>query len=158
MANYTNPYTNAYGGYYQQNNYPQPNYNNAYNYQPMMAQQQTMPQIQQPNYLPLTYVNGEEGAKAYIVSPNTTIYLRDSDSNKLFIKSSDNNGKYTIEAYELTPVGENSQKAQISHENIDPNQFISKEQLSALESKFDAKLSKLQSKIDKLQVKKIIEE
>lgn len=158
MANYTNPYTNTYGGYYPQSNYPQPNYNNAYNYQQMMAQQQTMPQIQQPNYLPLTYVNGEEGAKAYIVSPNTTIYLRDSDSNKLFIKSSDNNGKYTIEAYELTPIGENSQKAQISHESIDPNQFISKEQLSALESKFDAKLGKLQSKIDKLQVKKIIEE
>ena len=157
MANYNSPYTNTYGGYYPQNNYNQPSYNNSYSYQPMMAQQ-PMPQIQQPNYLPLTYVNGEEGAKAYIVSPNTTIYLRDSDSNKLFIKSSDNNGKYTIEAYELTPIGENSQKAQNLSETIDPNRFISKEQLSALEDKFEAKLSKLQSKIDKMQMKKIIEE
>ena len=157
MANYNNPYTNTYGGYYPQSSYSQPNYNNSYNYQPMMAQQ-PMPQIQQPNYLPLTYVNGEEGAKAYIVSPNTTIYLRDSDSNKLFIKSSDSNGKYTIEGYELVKIGEPTQKSPNLSESIDPNQFISKDQLSALESKFEAKLSKLQSKIDKMQVKKIIEE
>ena len=156
MPNYNNPYINNYGGYYPQNNYSQPSYNN-YNYQPMMAQQQ-MSQIQQPNYLPLTYVNGEEGAKAYIVSPNTTIYLRDSDSNKLFIKSSDSNGKYTIEGYELVKIGENTQKSPNLSEKIDTSIFISKDELSALESKFEAKLSKLQSKIDKIQVKKIIEE
>ena len=145
-----NPYSYGNYGY---NNYYYPNQQQAPQPQPQMQTQ-----IQQPNYLPLTYVNGEEGAKAYIVSPNTTIYLRDSDSNKLFIKSSDNNGKYTIETYELIIVGENSQKRQNSSETIDPNQFISKDQLSALEEKFEAKLSKLQSKIDKMQMKKIIEE
>ena len=75
---------NQYGyGNYGYNNYYYPN-------QQQVAQPQMQQQIQHPNYLPLTYVNGEEGAKAYIVSPNTTIYLRDSDSNKLFIKTSDN--------------------------------------------------------------------
>ena len=143
-----NPYSYGNYGY---NNYYYPNQQQA-------PQPQMQTQIQQPNYLPLTYVNGEEGAKAYIVSPNTTIYLRDSDSNKLFIKSSDNNGKYAIETYELISFGENSQKRQNSSETIDPNQFISKDQLSALEEKFEAKLSKLQSKIDKMQMKKIIEE
>lgn len=143
---------NQYGyGNYGYNNYYYPN-------QQQVAQPQMQQQIQQPNYLPLTYVNGEEGAKAYIVSPNTTIYLRDSDSNKLFIKTSDNNGKYTIEGYELVKIGENAQKSQNLSEMFDPSVFVSKEQLNDLESKFDAKLSKIQSRLDKLQVKKIIEE
>ena len=143
---------NQYGyGNYGYNNYYYPN-------QQQVAQPQMQQQIQQPNYLPLTYVNGEDGAKAYIVSPNTTIYLRDSDSNKLFIKTSDNNGKYTIEGYELVKIGENSQKSQNLSERFDPSVFVSKEQLNDLESKFDAKFSKRQSRLDKLQVKKIIEE
>ena len=78
--NYNNPY----------NQYPYA----VYNQQPQYPQQyQQMQQPQQTNYLPLTFVNGIEGAKAFIVGANQPVYLKDSDSNILFEKKADNQGK-----------------------------------------------------------------
>lgn len=97
--NYSNPYYNPYQQYpyTTQQNYQQPQYQ-----QPQMQQVQT-----QTNYLPLTFVNGIEGAKAFIVHPNQVFYLKDSDSNLLFEKKADAQGKYTIIAYELKEVDYN---------------------------------------------------
>ena len=58
----------------------------------------------QQQYIPLTFVNGIEGAKAYIVAPNQTVYLRDSDSDIIFIKSADPQGRYMLKAYNMVPV------------------------------------------------------
>lgn len=89
--NYNNPYYNPYQQY--------PYTQNTMQYQ----QPQPQPQVQ-TNYLPLTFVNGIEGAKAFIVHPNQTFYLKDSDSNLLFEKKADSQGKYTITAFELKQV------------------------------------------------------
>ena len=88
-----------YGSMYQQpyNNQVQPNYN----------QPQTQPQQQsQIPFMPLTFTSGLVGAKAYIVAPNQTVFLKDSDtnSNLLFEKSADQFGRYTLKAYELTEI------------------------------------------------------
>lgn len=94
MNNY--PY---YNNYYQSSTPQYTNYGNA----------QTSMQSSQAQYstIPLTFVNGIEGAKAYIVPPNSTIYLRDSDSDMLFIKSSDPMGRSYLKAYKLEEVDEN---------------------------------------------------
>ena len=89
--NYNNPYYNPYQQY--------PYTQNTMQYQ----QPQPQPQVQ-TNYLPLTFINGIEGAKAFIVHPNQTVYLKDSDSNLLFEKRADSQGKYTITAFELKQV------------------------------------------------------
>ncbi|MBR4378001.1 MAG: hypothetical protein IKP50_03895 [Bacilli bacterium] len=85
----------------------QQNYNtgNMMNQQPQ-AQQNVQPQAPQTSYLPLTFVNGVIGAKSFIVAPNHTIFLRDSDegSNLLFEKSADMYGKYTIKAFRMTEI------------------------------------------------------
>lgn len=83
--NYTNPYFNPY------NQYPY---------------SQPQPQPQQTNYLPLTFVSGIEGAKAFIVAPNQVIYLKDSDSNILYEKRADAQGRYSLVAYEMKPVND----------------------------------------------------
>ena len=103
--NYNNPYYNPY----QQYPYTQGNTQSTQQYQQMQYQQMQMPQQQpqQTNYLPLTFVNGIEGAKAFIVHPNQVIYLKDSDSNLLFEKKADAQGKYTITAFELKQVDYN---------------------------------------------------
>lgn len=82
------PYTN-YG-------YQQPNYYGGYQQQYMQPQPQVQAQ-QQTSYFPLTFVSGVEGAKAFIVQPNSTFYLLDSeDPDRLFIKSADKDGRYRI--------------------------------------------------------------
>ena len=96
--NYNNPYYNPY------QQYPYTQGNNNMQYQQAYQQPQVQMQQQQTNYLPLTFVNGIEGAKAFIVNPNQVIYLKDSDSNLLFEKKADSQGKYTITAFELKQV------------------------------------------------------
>lgn len=87
-----------------------PSYNNypyGMPYQPFNNQQQVnQPQQQQIPFMPLTFTSGLVGAKAYIVAPNQTVFLKDSDtnSNLLFEKSADSYGRYTLKAYELKEV------------------------------------------------------
>ena len=105
MMNYNNPY----------NGYQYNNYMNQYQ-QPMQPQMQ-----QQTNYLPLTFINGIEGAKAFIVAPNQTVYLKDSDSNILYEKKADAQVRYTLTAFELNKFENNTtptKYVQISDLNV----------------------------------------
>ena len=104
-----------YGSMYQQpyNSQVQPNYN----------QPQTQPQQQsQIPFMPLTFTSGLVGAKAYIVAPNQTVFLKDSDtnSNLLFEKSADQFGRYTLKAYELKEINiDDIGKEKTSRPNIE---------------------------------------
>lgn len=134
--NYNNPY-NQYP--YTNYNYQQPNMNVQY-------QQQVQPQ-QQTTYLPLTFVNGIEGAKAFIVGANQTIYLKDSDSNVLFEKKADNQGKYTILAYELKPL----ELSNIGKEQkVEQINYMTFEDFKKYEMKFEKTIEELKKKIESL--------
>lgn len=94
------------------------NYNNPYNQYPYtnMPYQQ---QYQQTTYLPLTFVNGIEGAKAFIVGANQTVYLKDSDSDMLYEKHADSQGRYSIKAYKLQEAELGKPKAETSYVTIE---------------------------------------
>ena len=74
----------------------------AYNYYPYQSQYATQmqmpqmvnPQPQQPqaNQSGLIWVQGEAGAKSYMVAPNATVMLMDSESQRFYLKSSDASG------------------------------------------------------------------
>ena len=159
--NYNNPYNQyPYTAYGNNNNNMQ---YQQYAQQPQMAYQQQTPQnMQQPQqttYLPLTFVNGVEGAKAFIVGANQIIYLKDSDSNILFEKKADNQGKYTLTAFELKQIDINNIGKNTNPNPISTDRFIMKEDikdfvklsdLNALETLFESKLDKLSSRIEKL--------
>lgn len=49
-------------------------------------------QSSQPQSNGIVWVQGESGAKSFIVSPGQTVLLMDSESNVFYIKSSDNSG------------------------------------------------------------------
>lgn len=84
------------------------NYNNYPYYQQSYGYQQPQYQSYQTQaYHPLTYVNGLIGAQAFIVNPGQTYYLMDSDSNTLFIKTADAQGKYALKSFNLIPTEEN---------------------------------------------------
>ena len=75
------------------------NYYNPYGY---YQQPQYQPQQQQV-VIPMTYVNGLEGAKAYWMGVNSIAYLRDNnDDSIMYEKRTDAVGKYQLLAYKLT--------------------------------------------------------
>lgn len=66
---------------------------------------QTYPNGMQQNPQPfqqntnITFVNGIEGAKAYQLSPNSSVLLMDSDNSKFYVKSTDNLGVPKLTSY-----------------------------------------------------------
>ena len=115
------------------------NYNSPYNQYPY-TNNVYQPQYQQPQqttYLPLTFVNGIEGAKAFIVGANQTVYLKDSDSNILYEKRADQQGRYTLTAYEMNKIDMN---------NPAPVKYAQICDLNALNEKVNI----LSSKVEKL--------
>lgn len=121
------------------------NYNNPYfnPYQQYPYTQPTQQQTPMTNYLQLTFINGIEGAKAFIVAPNQTIYLKDSDSNILYEKKADAQGRYTLTAFELKPVEINTPTAPVKTE------YATTSDLNALKSFFTEQMSILSSEIKK---------
>ena len=128
--NYNNPYYNPYQQY--------PYTQNTMQYQ----QPQPQPQVQ-TNYLPLTFINGIEGAKAFIVHPNQTVYLKDSDSNLLFEKRADSQGKYTITAFELKQVDYNRPVQQPAQPTTS---YATLDDLSKLQIKLEGMINDLKPK------------
>ena len=137
-----NPYFNPY----QQYPYTQPQQNQV-NQQAQQHYYQPQQQMQ-TSYLPLTFVNGIEGAKAFIVGANQIVYLKDSDSNILYEKKADYQGKYTLIAYELKPIEINNIGKPISSEKN--YELITKNDLVELESTFSSKINILSQQIEKL--------
>lgn len=89
---YNSGYYPNYGGY-TQGFYPMPNQNQGINQNP----QQSTPQNQG-----ITWVQGESGAKAYIVAPNSTVVLWDSENPVIYIKSADMSGLPTMRILDWT--------------------------------------------------------
>ena len=85
-------YPNQYG--YGQSGYPtylpQQNYN-AQQYSPQMGGMQQMSQPQ-PQAAPIIWVQGEAGAKSFLVAPGQTVQLMDSESEVFYIKATDQSG------------------------------------------------------------------
>ena len=71
-------------------------------YYPQMAQPQAGGQMSQPNNGGLTWVQGESGAKSYLVAPNQTVTLWDSEANVIYLKSADASGMPSIRILDYT--------------------------------------------------------
>ena len=81
-------------------------FNNGFpiGYQPAQiyypSQQVQQPQPQQNNGI--IWVQGEAGAKSYLVAPNTTVQLWDSESQVIYLKSADASGMPSIKVLDYT--------------------------------------------------------
>lgn len=150
-----NPYNY---GYY--NNSPYQANNNYYSPQGYYQQQAVQQPIQQQNFIPLTFTNGFIGAKAYImVQPNSVVYLQDSESDRLFIKKADSQGKCTLETYRLVKeeidengnsINKNNEQKELPKDYLtkdDMVNFASKTDLQALQDTLINSLNKLSSEI-----------
>lgn len=96
------PYTPGYGyNPYQfgQVNPLQPQMDRLASMQAQFQQQQAQPVNQG-----ILWVQGEAGAKSYLVAPNTSVLLLDSESEKFYIKTTDQAGMPTLRTFEYKEV------------------------------------------------------
>lgn len=115
MYNYNNPYLNNYYS----------NQNNSY------SNNLTQTPLQYPT-TSLIFVNGFNDVKDYIISLNSTIYFKDSNSDKIFIKSCDNTGKVSLKAYKLAEITENDNTTTLKQED-----FVKISDFKALQEDFN---------------------
>ena len=99
-------------------------YNNGFptSYQPVFYQQpyQPMPQNQpqqQNQQSSIIWVSGEAGAKAYLVAPNTTVQLWDSEKQTIYLKSADASGMPSMKTLDYTIREMPQPQAPISQQN-----------------------------------------
>ncbi len=124
-----------------------PNYNN---YFPAGYQYYT-PQFQQPvqstnglsgptGHNGIIWVQGEAGAKSYLVAPNTTVQLWDSESQTIYLKSADASGMPSIKTLDYT-IREMPNQHVVNNQ-MDFSQFVTREEL-------EEKLNSLKPKVVK---------
>ena len=106
----------------------------------------------------IEYVNGIEGAKAFILPPNTQKLLLDSDNAFFYIKTTDMQGKPTVKRFRYIDVdSEQSQpkqeQPQVSYVTLE--QFTDLlENFDALKKEFEKMKSAKQKKSEESEVKK----
>lgn len=168
----------GYGGYPAPNYYAPPmpdqlaQLRNGQQYQNTMMNQQPMqqqPPIQQPTQ-PVSpimppvqnqptmsgpvFVNGEAGAKGYLIAPNSTVMLIDADpdAHTFWLKSADASGMPSIRTFDYTERVNAPRAPQTPVEsapavNVD---YVTREEWNALQARADA----LAKELEELKAKK----
>ena len=76
----------------------------------------------------LIWVQGEAGAKSYLVAPNNTVTLWDSESHTIYIKSADATGMPSIRTLDYTIRGDAAEaKAAVNYVTMDDFDHLKKE-------------------------------
>lgn len=110
--------------------YPFPNYFGGYQpnpYQDQLAQlrsqQVGFSPVAQPNG-GLLWVQGEAGAKSYLMAPNSTVLLMDSEAQRFYLKTTDASGVPGMRVFEYTEVVPNQQRPP----EIPADKFVTREE------------------------------
>lgn len=102
----------------------------------MQAQYQ-QPQQQNVNQ-GILWVQGEAGAKSYLVAPNTSVLLMDSENSQFFIKTTDNAGMPTLRTFEYREVtAGTAPEAQKQPETNLDNKYVTRQEYDDLRSKYE---------------------
>jgi hypothetical protein len=109
-----------------------PQYTQQYPQQFQQPISTPQPQINQNQNNPIIWVSGEAGAKAYLVAPNTTVQLWDSEANCVYLKSADATGMPSMKILDYTiREGEKPQNTPLKSEM---SNYATKEELNAFRS------------------------
>lgn len=128
-----NPYMGGYN-YGQYFNPLQPQMDRLAQMQAQYQQQQ--PQVPQTNQ-GILWVQGEAGAKSYLVAPNTSVLLMDSENSQFYIKTTDQAGMPTLRTFvyqEVTGAPQNAQKQ--PETNLD-DKYVTRQEYNDLRGKYE---------------------
>lgn len=129
-------------------------FNNGFpvNYQ-QYYQPQVTTQVQQPqnNSNGIIWVQGETGAKSYLVAPNTTVQLWDSESQTIYLKSADVSGMPTMKVLDYTirdnQTSNNTVQTDLTEQH---NEYATKDEIASIKEQIDS----LREQLEKLDKKK----
>lgn len=103
--------------------------------QPMQQQQQP----QQQNQNSLIWVQGEAGAKSYMVANGNSVLLMDSESQTFYLKSADASGMPSMRIFDYHE--REAQKPQPMQAQDNKN-YVTREEFNALAARLDAMTAK----------------
>lgn len=113
---------------------PVPSYQNPMQrLQNMEAQQIQQMQVQQNQSGGITWVQGAEGAKSYMLPPNTSAILMDSEKSRFYIKTTDASGMPSMRTFEFQEVV--SEVPQVSAQST--KDFVSRDEFNSLKSEIE---------------------
>lgn len=138
---YNNGFPATYPQFYPQYQQPQ------YQQQTQISQPQPQPGVQQSN--PMIWVQGETGAKSYLLSPNTTLPLWDSERQTIYLKSADASGMPSMKILDYT-IREQAQPQNIPvvSEQAQPKvDFVTHDELKDFEQKMTHKIDEIKEEI-----------
>ncbi|MBP5728577.1 MAG: hypothetical protein J6Y48_16010 [Clostridia bacterium] len=100
------------------------------------------PYLQQQNNS-IIWVQGEAGAKSYLVAPNNTVQLWDSESQVIYLKSADASGMPSMRILDYTI---RNAPADAHKPDEQQKQYVTREELDALTEQING----LKTKMDKI--------
>lgn len=131
-------------------------YNFPVGYQPYYPSYQQMSPTQmsgtsQPQQNGIIWVQGEAGAKSYLVAPNTTVQLWDSENQVIYLKSADASGMPSMKVldYKIREAVQPTQQAHVVSQPQPHGDFVTREELAAFEKQIREQISVLMPKEDK---------
>lgn len=123
-------------------------------YQQMYYPQQYQSQQQQNNII---WVSGEAGAKAYLVAPNTTVQLWDSETQCIYLKSADASGMPSMKILDYTIRSQAAANGPVSGSaprTVDSPAYATKADVEALAGQIDTLRAELDGLTTKRSAKK----
>lgn len=125
-------------------------YNNGFpiNYPQMYYQPQFQaPQIQNVQQVQnqnsgIIWVQGEAGAKSYLVAPNTTVQLWDSENQVIYLKSADASGMPSMRILDYK-IRETNQPVMAQGLSQSDDKYVTKEELKAYQDALEKRLQTL---------------
>ena len=115
--------------------------------QPVQAPQQA--QTQQTG---INWIQGEQAAKSYLVAPNSSVVLFDSEAQVIYIKSADASGMPSMKVLDYT-IRETGQNAPVMSSNTQTD-YATKADVEALRGQIDS----LRMRIGKINKKEAAED
>ena len=112
----------------------------AQSYAPVQAQQQNVAPVQQNNN-GIIWIQGEQAAKSYMVAPNTTVMLMDSESQRFYLKSSDASGMpLPLRVFEYTETTQTAKQKEADAPAVDFSAYATKAEFDAFRNEIQGLL------------------
>ncbi len=126
--------------------YPQPYPDRLAQIQNQYQQAVNVPQSQPQVNQGLLWVQGETGAKSYLVAPNSTVLLMDSENSRFYLKSADGAGMPNMRMFEYKEVSNtptNSLQGQSDVSKELDNKYVTREEYDGLKRQYEAIMERL---------------
>ena len=105
------------------------------------------PHYQQQQTNPLIWVQGIEAAKSYMVAPNNTVLLMDSEKPRFFLKTSDASGMpLPLRIFEYTETTQNSANNPVEQQTVDLSSYATKAEFDAFRDEIQGLLKNISKK------------